>query len=202
MASSNEITVHLITGRPKKVFEPLHVDFANLRMDDPEAIHAFTKRWGPVSRGDSYYQELLREDWRGGVDISRNRPRFNTVPSSWVVRGGRVVMPLAKQYPKELRRLAPAQGFSATIRITAERIEVEPDQVWQTALLLYLRDRERGKTGICENPKCATPYILRERKTRKVCGHPDCVAYIAKLRRNKWWRLNGAEWRSQRKRQG
>lgn len=193
-SSNNEITVHLITGQPKKVFEP-HVELANLPQSDPKAIQQFTKRWGPLLDVDFRIQELLRDDWRGGFDASHNRPYW--MGNTFAMDGPAAFF--SPRDTKELRRLAPTQGFSATIWITAGRIEVEPNRVVHTALLLYMRDRERGKTAICANPECETPYIVRERKNRKVCGDPKCVAYLARPQKKRWWDANGEAWRARRK---
>jgi len=175
--ASTQITVHLWTERNPRAKVPLHVDFANLR-SEPEATQAFTKRWGPIQTpaGDGeealfLIRDMLRSDWRGERGTKESR-----------------------------RHLGPIiHAFSASIGVTAERIEIELGQVWQTAFLLCIRDRLRGKTAICENPECPAPYFLRKRKTQKFCEAGPCKNYGARQRRKKWRDAHGNEWRSARK---
>lgn len=173
MAYSNTITVHLITGRNPKAKQPLHVEFANLR-DEPEAIMAFTKRWrspGVDNEPDVKRTLLLRDVLRGAWRGDKS-----------CLDGGPIM-----------------SVIFAAIHVTAERIEVKPSQLVETASLLFMRDRLQGKTAICENPECPAPYFLRKRKTQKFCEAGPCVEYGARLRANKWWHAHGDEWREQRR---
>jgi len=200
MASSNEITVTLLTGRKSRVRQPLHVAFANMR-DEPEEVAAFSKRWAirPVNSDPLQpllipIRNLIRIAWRA-------RSNLDTISKG----PARLHPELALLISKHEREFAPivsgSYAFPARIRVTAERIEIEPDHWWQTAFLLYLRDHLCGRTAFCANPDCLAPYFIRKRKTQKFC-ESGCVEYGARERAKKWWQLHGAEWRSRRKRRG
>jgi hypothetical protein len=197
MSYSNEITVHLITGRNQKARGPLHVAFANMR-DEPEEVKAFSKRWA-VRPVDSDPLEPLLIPIRDTIRIAwRSESRIDAIS-----KGPALLYPeLALRISK--RKLASIEStFTARIRVTAGRTEVVPDHWWQTAWLLYLRDCLLGKTAICENPACPTPFFIRKRKTQKFCdGGHDCSAYGDRLRAIKWWRARGNAWRSEQRKSG
>jgi hypothetical protein len=175
MPSSNRITVYL-AGRRSAV--PAHVALANLA--GPEAIAAFTKHRGlPAVDGDDKPGPL------GAVGLTlffRDMLR-----KAW--RGDKSVdgSPLLSE-------------IHTSMSVSRGRIEVAPHSLWQSAFLLFWRDRLRGKTGVCANPKCPARYFIGKRG-KKSCGRDDCANYVRRLRKNKWWKLHGAEWR-RRKRRG
>jgi hypothetical protein len=192
LAYSNEITVHLITGRNPRARQPLHAAFANMR-DGPEEVKAFSKRWAvrPVDSDPLEpllipIRNLIRVAWRAGSSL-------DTISKGPARLHPEIALLISKH------ELAPIESaVTARIRVTAGRTEVVPDHWWQTAWLLYLRDREQGKTAICANPDCPAPYFIRKRRTQKFC-ESGCVEYGAAQRSQRWWQLHGAEWRSRRK---
>jgi hypothetical protein len=193
MASSIEFPVHLITRNPK-ARQPVHVQLANL-VDEPKAIAAFIERWGPV-----VVKPPITLEVRNGRPTLSVRDSFRTaLEVRDVLRGAWCGESVAG--PRTLR-LAPAPPLRftlASITVTGKRIEIEiaPSQPLLTALLLFARDRQLGRTAICEDPKCKA-YFIRKRTTQKVCG-PDCSGYGRRLRGLRWWRAHGEEWRSERK---
>jgi hypothetical protein len=193
LAYSNELMVHLVTGRNRKTRQPLHVAFANM-LDAPEEVKAFSKRWAvrPVDSDPLEpllipIRNIIRIAWRAGSNLDT------------ISKGPARLHPeLALLISKHEREFVPFRP-SASIRVSAGRVEIEPDHWWQTAWLLYLRDRTQGKTAFCANPDCLAPYFIRKRRTQKFC-ESGCVEYGARERAKKWWKLHGAEWRSRRKR--
>ena len=175
MASSNKIVVHLWTGRNPKTEEPPHVALANMRAS-LEATTAVTKRWGPPAV-------------RPGI----NGDELDEAKTLWA-RGRLVRAWRGDADLEDGSRLL--SSISATLQVTGERIEVKPDQLWQTAFLLFMRDRAQGKTAVCENPECPAPYFIRKRRTQKFCEAGPCVEYGARLRANKWWKAHGNDWRT------
>jgi hypothetical protein len=184
MAYSNKITVYLLTRNPRAK-DPLHVALANMR-DEPEEIAAFAKRWGSNAT-DPDLEDSPAWPCTGVEALPRwanLRAVRNVLRDAW--RGKRSVRGMGIVF--------------ASIQVTGERIEVSPGNLVQTAFLLFMRDHLEGRTAICENPECPTPYFIRKRKTQKACdGGHDCSDYGYRLRALKWWRAHGEEWRSKRK---
>jgi hypothetical protein len=167
-----QIKVWLRTG-PPAAKEALHVAFANLR-DEPEAIDAFVKRWGPVVT-----------PWNGDAhDLQMARAFRHTLRAAWA--GDKAALEMAQRHVAKV---------VATIRVTGSRIEVEAAEQWVTAYLLFIQDGHAGRTAVCENPECVAPYFVRKRNTQKFCEAGPCVAYGARLRANKWWHEHGDDWR-------
>ena len=162
----------LRTG-PATAREYLHGAFANFR-DEPEAVAAFVRRWGPIvapGLGDEHdlkvtraFRDGLRAAWAGNKDA-------------------------VARVQKNVANLR------ATITVTGARVEIVPAEQWLTAYLLFIQDQHAGKTAVCANPDCVAPYFIRKRRTQKFCEAGPCVGYGARQRSNKWWHTHGDEWR-------
>jgi hypothetical protein len=173
-----EMRVFLRTG-PATALECLHIAFANLR-DEPEAIAAFAKKYGPIvvpGLGDEHGPHEAH-------DLKVARAYRNGLRAAWA--GDKEAVAGIQRAVKHLL---------ATISVTGTRIEIEPRESWVAAYLLFLQDQSEGKPGICANPECAAPYFIRKRNTQKFCEAGPCVAYGARLRANKWWHEHGDDWR-------
>jgi hypothetical protein len=171
MASGQKVTVFLVTEHNPKSKEPLHADFANVQ-DAPEALAYFTERWGAPAVGPD-----------GELDVERSLAFRDILRSAW--HGN-----------KNADGSPQMSELFAVMRVTPEqRIEAAPG-VWQTAYLLFMRDRLLGKTHFCARPGCLNPYFVG-RKTRRFCGDWKCTNYGAKQRRKKY---NDAPGHARRKR--
>jgi hypothetical protein len=173
-----EMRVFLRTG-PATAREYLHVAFANM-LDAPEAIAAFTKKYGPIispGLGDE-------NGPHDPHDLKVARAYRNGLRAAWA--GDKEALAGIQRAVKHLL---------ATIRVTGTRIEIEPRESWVAAYLLFLQDHSADKPSICANPECAAPYFIRKRSTQKYCEAGPCVAYGARQRANKWWGQHGDDWR-------
>jgi hypothetical protein len=176
------MTVWLSVGQhPAK--ELLHESFANLR-DEPEAIGAFTKRWGQL------FHFATAEFARGADRILTLRKR-DSLRVMWRenVLSDRAIEFLHVQLRNVITRF----------EVTRERIEIKPRDLWQTAFLLFITDHLQGKTGICENPECPNSYFIKKRASQKYCESGGCVAYAQRKYAREWWHREGKQQRELRR---
>lgn len=176
VSSKNKYTSVLIQLRvPYSGPEPPHEAFANLSGDRQE-MEAFAKRFGIVKhpsphpglvavfgppRDITYKRvEHLRKAWQGDADA--------------------------------LQKLRHQIEVLTTFRfkIEGKRIELEPRDVWSKICFLFLCDQAAGKTAICANPDCHSPYFIKRRKTQKYCTSGPCTEQAQREQKRLWWERN------------
>lgn len=147
---------------------PIHVQFANLH-DDPKAFRLFKSRWGPLTRmGDAEHEaELGLRD--------RLREAWGGEENAWS---------------------NPKRPLSARLTLGKDRFEIQLPELYQTIGILFQRDFWAGKTAICANPDCLTPYFVKRRKNQRYCESGACTAQAQREQKRLWWQRNrgkGAE---------
>jgi hypothetical protein len=142
----------------------LHEEFANLR-DEPEAFQFFTKRWGP----------LHRSGWEEVGHKAKLAVR-NNLRAAW--RG------------EENGFSKPRSPLPALLRLEKNHFEIQTHDLLGTVVTLFLRDHWAGKTAICANPDCLTPYFVKKRKTQKYCESGPCVDQAQREQKRLWWERN------------
>lgn len=146
-----------------------HEDLANFGDD------AFTKHWGrlcvsnPVFDSPGIWQDKLREAWRGDLAAI-----------------------------EEIRKWVNAY-MTTSLTFVKGRIEMAPKDFLGTIFLLFLRDRAAGKTAICENPDCVSPYFIKAKKTQKLCGSAACNAFAQRNYALNWWHKEGKKQREEKR---
>jgi hypothetical protein len=168
MASSRKykITAYLeIHHAPKSaVLEPIHAALANVN-DTPKAFEQFIKRWG------------LDDDLFAQLSLAKKLVVRDRLRAAW--RDDESVI--------QLMHHSRIPVFLFPVR---DGIKFEP-QVWfQTVDLLFLRDHQAGKTAICANKDCPSPYFIRKRKTQKFCETGPCVKQSLREKKREWWNRN------------
>ena len=150
--------------RGKGPEEP-HEALANLR-DDPEAFQAFKARWGDLGKEEKRgghsavleFRDALRELWR--------RSRLQKTLEIGVLTDAHF-------------SFHRGQGY----------VQVQPiDFLHGTVMLLLLRDLSRGRTAICANPQCVSPYFVKRRRTQKYCMAGPCTEHSQREHKREWWR--------------
>ena len=122
----------------------------------------------PVSPGRAYYvvsrrliermQSLLRGAWRGDAECQMlvaegypgspvNDPVFGGINIGW------------------------SSGTSNTPNV------LRPQDLWSFIRIAFLQDYAAGKTKVCQNPDCPTPYFLQKRKGQNHCCR-KCVVLV------------------------
>jgi hypothetical protein len=124
------------------------------------------------------------------MDAYSNRYEFSGKP----MRRGMVRLvrdSLRKAWAGDKEALQWAQGrldverFNVTYKM--EHLLVEPRSLVSTVCLLVLRDRAAGKTAICANPDCHSPYFIKKRKTQKYCESGPCTEKAQRDQKRDWW---------------
>jgi hypothetical protein len=162
--------------------EPPHVYFANM-VD----IGAFQRIYGPLLASPVppsaleivKAQEILQKAWRGDEPslravIEGYDPPFE--PAKLPRIGEKV-----KLFWTNLFRLD--QPPNHTIDISTQGMTIHASDVWSFMRLAFMRDYSLGKTKVCANSDCKTPFFLQSKKGHQFCSH-SCAS-IAGVRR---WR--------------
>jgi hypothetical protein len=161
-----------------------HEALANLR-NEPEAVAAFEKRWNLIVRPK--YSD------RHSPDLARQRFAYrDTLRAAWRGDGKALTMVQADAY-KAFAKLG-------LMRISHKQIGIGFRDMWAVAYLLFLQDHAAGKTGVCGNPGCLSPYFIKKRTTQKFCDQGPCVMYAQRQYALKWWNEEGKKLRTERSR--
>jgi predicted RNA-binding Zn ribbon-like protein len=124
------------------------------------------------------------------VDAYINRHEFGGKP----MQRGMVRLvrdSLRKAWSGDKEALQWAQGrldagrFNVTYKMA--HLLVEPTSLMGMVCLLVLRDHAAGKTAVCANPGCHTPYFIQKRKTQKFCESGPCTEQAQREQKREWW---------------
>jgi hypothetical protein len=152
--------------------EQPHEAFANLRAE-PEARKAFAHRFGTMKS----HPEVLAGAFGPPKDITDKR--IERLRKAW--QGDTDAM-------EQLRREIGLRPFK--LKIEGKRIVMEPKSQWSSICFLFLRDQATGKTAICANPDCHSPYFIKKRKTQKYCTSGPCTQQAQREQKRLWWERN------------
>jgi hypothetical protein len=170
-----KITLYLNAGKNPDLTagEELHSEFANVRDDGADA---FIRRWGPLFTHAKLFDQMA-VGWR------------DVVRAAW--RGDEKAL-------ASIQKWVNSQMFTS-LQFTEGRLECAPRDLMGSIFILFLRDHLSGKTTICENPDCISPYFVKRRPRQRFCSD-ECSSYGQRNAANKWWREHGTQWRERRKR--
>jgi len=193
-----------------------------LRMDPNAVAQKFIKTYG-VLRGAQQdhstfsqsiaevteYQNVLRRAWllaqtekntnRSAVDwssLTDKRRRILSDPGST----GADQMGYLETGMNEIE--VEVQGDDNSefgVAIFPDHVLLLTHDLWQFICLLFMRDYWNGKIGVCEDPDCPAPYLIKERVDRKYCQNGPCAAAAHTKSVNKWWRKNGQKKRAKKR---
>jgi hypothetical protein len=153
---------------PYKGKEQPHEALVNLR-DDAAAIKAFTDRY--ESTAQVQYRPMRTPKFVMAV-----RDQFR---KAWRGEEGGV--------PWVQARLDSEQY---AIAVKGSQIEMETKSLFGTMSLLFMRDHAAGKTVVCANPDCHSPYFIRKRKTQIYCTSGPCTEKAQREQKRLWWERN------------
>jgi hypothetical protein len=174
MTSSADLTIKTRLRMAYSGPEQPHEAFANLR-DEPEALEAFSRRYGPRKEQFMYgsFHSLAP---RYAKQVYSLRYDFRR---AW--RGEQDAL-------EWVRNTLKAESF--TFSTHQRQIVMEPKSLLGTIFLLFLRDYAAGKTAICANPDCHSPYFIRKRRTQKYCTSGPCTEQAQREQKRLWWERN------------
>ena len=89
---------------------------------------------------------------------------------------------------KALAKLPPIT--EAEFRPKGRELAIIPKSFSARVLIQFFRDFLAGKTAICANPNCPTPYFIRQRKSQKYCEQGPCVEQAQREQKRLWWAKN------------
>jgi len=146
-----------------------------------KVVEAFVKKYGLVSGsigvGESFTedvvyfadaQDILRRAWMGDIEAIR-----------------------------EIEQQV-ADVLEAVAAVKPQGIELVTENLWSFICVLFLLDHAAGKTGVCGNPDCFTPYFIHKRTDQKYCGRQECSSYAQNRYALGWWERKGYKLRADR----
>jgi len=171
-----------------------HTAFANLT-NDGSALRKFVSRSGNLTATGKYKSLGLQVFAPGQLDISGEPqyPEFQLqaeLRQAW--RGDQNALRFVHE--------SVESHMKTTWDFRRAKPEVAAEDLWSTICVLFLRDRAAGKTAICANPNCLSPFFLKKRRTQKFCDAGDCVAYAQRQYARKWWDAEGKQQRVAKRR--
>jgi len=150
--------------------EPVHEGLANMTLD-VDSLYVFTKTWGLIAgdtdpltgrfltrpRDVQPFQHLLQKAWSGETYAISKMAKDESVPVQWRY----VTVPV--------------------VAVSKRHIDIAVVDLWNLVRLLFMRDYAAGRTKVCANPDCPSPYFLQRRRGQKYCSHKCAV--LANVRR-------------------
>jgi hypothetical protein len=133
--------------------EPAHEALANMTLD-LDSLCAFTKRWGLLDADTDDKGRLCTR-------VTQVKPFRGVLQRAW--RGE----------PGALTKMA--KDVTARVDVRATGIDIAVVDLWNLIRLLFLRDHEAGRTKVCSNPDCHSPYFLQQRRGQRYCTHKCAV---------------------------
>jgi hypothetical protein len=153
--------------------EPVHEALTNMALG-LDSLYAFTRMWG-------FLDADIAADGRW-VTRPRHIKRFQELlRRAW------------KGEEKAIRRMETK--LAARVDVSASGIDIAVIDLWNLVRLLFLRDYRAGRTKMCANPDCSSPYFLQQRQGQRYCTHKCAV--LVNVRR---FREREAKVKSQTKR--
>ncbi len=135
---------------------PVHKVLANLVLD-AGSLYAFSRLWGYL-----------------GGEVDSKRSTFRT-HSEHIQPYQDILRRAWRGDGKAVRQLA--EDISARVDVTPNGIDIAVLDLWNLIRLLFLRDHAAGRTKVCANQGCLSPYFLQQRKGQKFCSH-ECAVLI------------------------
>jgi hypothetical protein len=202
--------------------EPPHIAFANLHVEDPQAVEAFVKRygilhWSPASKGFPEKESNVgtREDI---LRIrNKNQQQLKTQIENAIGHAIHGSEPENRQFSVESFGLFLDQDHlwgvwedaelveeleaQIAVNVVIKRgiVELVPGDLWALICFLSVRDYKTEKLGVCENPDCPARYFRKNRRTQKFCEQGPCVAYAQRQYSLDWWNRVGKKKREKKK---
>jgi hypothetical protein len=187
--------------------EAPHIVFANLLVEDPKAVVAFTKRYGVLK--DSFLSKDP-EELEAANYLRQYGPPFKSPPPETF----NIDSALLEQSQEELRGAWDNDWglHRAYVGLLREQIEfgtkvhvMPPGKVvlqtvdpWTFICFLFVRDLMESRLGFCGNPDCPAPYFRKKRKTQKYCEQGPCVQYAQRQYSLDWWNRKGKKIREKK----
>jgi hypothetical protein len=133
--------------------EPVHERLANMTLD-VDSIYVFTKAWG-------FLDAEVAPDGRL-VTQPQHLEQFQDL--------------LQRAWKGESKALSEIEkDVKARVDVGAKGIDIAVVDLWNLVRLSFLRDHKVGRTKVCANKDCPSPYFLEQRKGQKYCTHKCAV---------------------------
>jgi hypothetical protein len=198
--------------------EPPHIAFANLRVEDPQAVDAFVKRYG-ILHWNAASRAFPEKESNVGTRENilrirdRNQQELKTRLENAIQGSPR---PENRQFSVESFGLFLDQDHlqgvwedaepveeleaqvAASVVIKQDIVELVSEDLWALICFLSVRDYKTERLGICENPDCPARYFRKNRRTQKFCEQGPCVAYAQRQYSLGWWNRVGKKKREKK----
>ncbi len=138
------------------------------------------------------YQELIREIWKASNEGERRYFTFMLRSRLYdaLIAQARDLIPktVERSADGQFKRVAPWRTeYSAIMRsLPATSFDDVIDRLAALA----------GRTKVCGNSACETPYFIAARKSQRYCNE-KCANVFQQRAKREWWRQHGKEWRQQ-----
>ena len=117
-------------------------------------------------------QEMLRKAWRGDehslhevIEGSDSVWESSPLKLPHISSAGEPINIISSRY---IRLEDPARFDT---KISAQGMTIHAKDVWSFMRLAFMCDYTTGKTKVCANPDCKTPFFLQSRKGQLLCSH-------------------------------
>ncbi len=140
----------------KKWKDPPHFALANWQFDTPENVCKFIKRYGAPA-------DLLRGNGPFIVSMSDMRNLQEALRAGWRA------IPFTASYSLEaLKALEPT--IPAQFNPWGPGGQINVDDPWNYACLIFRNDFEKGLAAVCPNRDCLSPYFIKTRGDQQFCS--------------------------------
>jgi hypothetical protein len=181
--------------KPSAWPEAPHVALANSTLK-PNAVLAFTRRYGPINEPEIRLAEGVRALGARGLfdaatvltpEKTRNLGMDGAVHETFSFslhdfaelqdqirlawRGDRTALGV-------LRQRVNAANFQVSLYQNPGKLEkvlLRTPLLWEFICVIFLIDYDAGRARICANDRCETPYFLQQRTDQECCCHHCAV---------------------------
>jgi hypothetical protein len=209
---SSGLLIGVLAGEPVDVLsreQQPHFHMANV-LDDDGSVWKFTAQWGPLDNshieklGDYLPTSIIEETRELMWQLIRENPEAYAIfiePKSFIIERRDRLRSAWKGDKEQLEYLqqSVAANAGSPWKFNRGRIEIEARDLWTAVCILFLRDWESGRIGVCGNPDCPTPYYFKKKRHQKFCERGPCLNYGRKQNKRDWWARYGEEWRAKRR---
>jgi hypothetical protein len=163
----------------KKV--PPTVALANLGTS-PQAVASFVRKYGTLTITD--YTAMIVTDSgnkQSDGELLEAEAGANAYVNSGVVNAAQNILCLAWRGDRVALGKIEEGASQTSLRVIPSLVRdpemvLEATDLWQFICCTFAIDYIEGRTSVCANADCSTPYYVKKRKDQQYCSHRCAVA--------------------------